>query len=125
MKLFKRVILIIFLLIVLIYVTNITAIPNSVIVFQDESLELGTINGIYIDNSYRTMQTGIVINGKSISKKTKVSLKLFNFIKVKDIEVNVIPKTTVIPLGNSVRIKTLYKWSFSSRTYRSGRRKTI
>ena len=39
---------IIFLLICLIYVTNITGMPKSVILFQGESLNLNTVLGINI-----------------------------------------------------------------------------
>ena len=98
--------LIIFLLIILIYVTNITTIPNSIILFKGENLDLKTAPGIFVDNNdEEAIYTDSKINNESISKKEKVSLKIFNLIKVKDIEVNTIPKTTVIPLGNSVGLK--------------------
>ena len=106
MKKIRRMFLLIFLLIILIYVTNITAIPNNVILFKGENINLGTVFGIYIDeNNYKTLETSVNTNSDSTAKKTKVSLKLFNLIKVKDIEINTIPKTKVIPLGNSVGLK--------------------
>lgn len=106
MKIFKRVLLIIFLLILLIYITNISGIPESIILFKGEQLDLDTVFGIYVDDSNnKTVTTGVTINNETISEKKKVSLKLFNIINVKDIEVNTIPKTTVIPLGNSVGLK--------------------
>ena len=101
----KKILLIVFLLIILIYVTNITAIPNSIVLFKGEDLDLHTAFGIYMNENYETIQTGATINTKSILEKKKVSLKLFNIIDVKNIEVNTIPKTTVIPLGNSVGLK--------------------
>lgn len=108
MKTFKIVLLITILLIILIYVTNITAIPNSIILFKGEDLNLGTILGLYVYKNYnneKTVTTGVAINNEKIVEKNRVSLKLFNLIKVKDIDVSVIPKTTVIPLGNSVGLK--------------------
>lgn len=117
MKIFKRIILILFLLLVLIYVTNITSIPNNIVLFKGEKLELGTVFGVYVDDNiknYETIQTGAMVSGERVSEKTKVSLKLFNLINVKEIEIDTIPKASVIPLGNSARVKTLYKWGISS-----------
>ena len=106
MKIFKRILIIIFLLITLIYVSFISSLPDSIILFKGEELKLNTILGInaYEDlENFETVETGITFNNDTSSKKNKVCLKLFNLINVKDIEVNTIPKTTVIPLGNAVR----------------------
>ncbi len=108
MKILKRVLLILFLLIILIYVTNITSMPDSVILFKGEELNLYTAFGIFVSenlDSYETIQTSSVIDNIDTIEKKKLSLKLFNIIDVKDIEVNTIPQTTVIPLGNSVGLK--------------------
>ena len=108
MKNIRRFFLILILLIILAYVTNITSMPDSIILFQGESLQLGTIFGIYINetsDNYETVQTSSIIeNSKKVEKKN-VTISLFNLIDVKNIEVNAIPKTTVIPLGNSVGLK--------------------
>lgn len=105
MKNLKRILFILFLLIVLVYVTNITSIPNRIILFKGEKPNLKTVFGIYADENYETIQTGATINTQSISEKKKICLKLFNVLDIKDIEVNTIPKTTVIPMGNSVGLK--------------------
>lgn len=105
MKFFRRFFLVLFLTIVLIYVTNITSIPDSIILFKGEEIQLGTIYGIYINNNYETIETASNINGNNILEKKKISIKLFNLINIKDVEVNTIPKTKVIPLGNSVGLK--------------------
>ncbi len=111
MKILKKFFLILFLLILLIYVTNITSIPESILLFKGENLSLGNIFGIYIDEENdKTLEVGANQNDDNILEERKISLKLFNLIKVKEIEVSVIPKTTVIPLGESARFKTLYKW---------------
>ena len=126
MKKYRKIVLILFMLLVLMYVTNITSMPNSIILFKGEELEISTLFGIYLDSTINeTIQTGASMNKDNAVEKTKVSLKLFNLINLKKIDVNVIPKTNVIPLGNSVRIKTLYKWGFSSWTNRNSRGKAI
>ena len=107
-KIFLRICLILFLLVLLVYVTNITAIPDDIILFQGEELNLGLILGISLKedtNSYKAVETSSTINNGNRIEKKKVTLSLFNLIDVKNIEVNTIPGTTVIPLGNSVGLK--------------------
>ena len=79
MKNLKRILLIIFLLIILIYVTNITSIPDSVILFKGEELNLPTIAGIYINektNEEEAIQTSTSLENVNNVEKKKVSLKL-------------------------------------------------
>lgn len=101
--------IIFFLLVILIYVTNITAIPNKVILFKNEKLNLGNIAGITVDvkndQRYTALQTVTNIDDEKIAKDFTVQLKLFNFIPVKEVSVNVIPSTTVIPVGTTVGLK--------------------
>jgi len=107
-KVFLKICLIFFLLLVLVYVTNITAIPDDIILFKGEELNLGLILGISLkenQQSFETVQTSSVINNDNIVEKKKVKLSLFNLIDVKEIEVNTIGNTTVVPLGNSVGLK--------------------
>lgn len=108
MKNIKRILFILILLIILAYVTNITSIPDSIILFQGEKLELGTIFGVWINeasSNYETVQTSSSIEGSNKSEKKNMKVSLFNLIDIKDIEVNTISKTKVIPLGNSVGLK--------------------
>ena len=117
MKKLKPFLLVIFLSLVLIYVTNITQIPNSIILFKGEKMNLGNIFGVNINtntNNYDAIYTGVDIsNNENRVEKTKISLELFNLIKVKDIDVSIIPKTTVIPLGECVGLKLYTNRSFS------------
>ncbi len=107
MKLFRRILIIVFLIILLIYVTNITQMPDSIILFKGESLNLFTVLGVFIkenQDEYKSVQASSSLNTNTIETKT-VSISLFNFIDVKDIEINTIPKTTVVPLGNTIGLK--------------------
>lgn len=107
-KNFLKICLIVFLLVLLVYVTNITAIPDNIVLFQGEELNLGLALGISLKegkDSYKTVETSSIIDNNDKVEKKKVTLSLFNVIDVKDIEVNTIPQTTVIPLGNSVGLK--------------------
>lgn len=107
MKFFKRILIIVFFIILLIYVTNITQLPDSVILFKGENLNLFTVLGVLIKENqeeFRAIQASSSLNNNTIETKT-VSISLFNFIDVKDIEINTIPKTTVILLGNTIGLK--------------------
>lgn len=109
MKNKKIIPIIFFLLIILVYVTNITAIPNNIILFKNEELNLGNILGVTtnVKNSkdYTTLQTSSSIKSINSSEKMVVELSLFNTIPIKEVTVNVIPTTTVIPVGTTVGLK--------------------
>ena len=109
MKLFKKIIIITFLLIIYAYVCNISLIPSNYIIMQGENLRLYTLLGIRLieESSYQTLQTSSTLEQEKINKIGKVSfrLNLFNLIPLKNIDVNVIPKTTVVPMGNAIGMK--------------------
>lgn len=107
-KIFLRICLIFFLLLILVYVTNITAIPDSVVLFKGEELNLGVILGVSLkenNDEVEAIETSASINNGNKVEKKNVKVSLFNLINIKDVEVNTIPKATVIPLGNSVGLK--------------------
>ena len=101
MKKLRRIILVIFLLIILTYVTNATAMPYRVILFEGEELNLQTIFGLEI--SEQVIAVGAGINSPNSLESTTVQLTLFNTIPIKEIEVKKLPQIKVIPLGNTVR----------------------
>lgn len=107
------------LLILYIYIANITLFPKSIVLMQGENLNLATIWGINIsekENSnpnigeYRKeglIEASSIADNTIIEEVGKISLdlNLFNSIPVKEVSVNVIPKTTVVPLGNAIGLK--------------------
>ena len=109
MRLLKKIIIITFLLIIYAYVCNISLLPSNYIIMQGENLHLYTLLGIKLieESSYQTLQTSSVIEQTQTDKigKVKLSLNLFNLISLKNINVNVIPKTTVVPMGNAIGMK--------------------
>ncbi len=48
MKTFKKILLILFLFLILIYTSNLSAIPSNLILFQGETLNIPTLFGINI-----------------------------------------------------------------------------
>lgn len=109
MKLLKKIIIITFLLLIYIYVCNICLLPSSYIIMQGENLNLYTLLGLSLKENldYPILQTSSTIEQTQINKIGKVnfSLNLFNLIPLKNIDVNVIPKTTVVPMGNAIGMK--------------------
>ena len=116
-KKIKPILLILFFLIIYIYVCNITLLPDNIIVFQGEELNIKTIYGLKVNskngynlnngNLYEAMQTANNLS-ESVSNNigtVNLSLDLFGTIPVKEIAINVLPRTTVVPLGNSVGMK--------------------
>lgn len=111
-KKIRAILLILFFLILYIYTCNITMLPDSVIIFQGEELTFKTMIGLKVNNKsinnlYTAMQTATNLSNKISDNigTVNLSLDLFGTIPLKEIDVNVLPRTTVIPLGNSVGLK--------------------
>lgn len=104
MKFIKKFLIIVFLCITLIYVTNITNIPSKIILFEKENLSLGKILGITIKEKERKTIETVSKSSNNIESKT-VQLKLFNLINVKEVQVDIIKDAKVVPLGNTIGIK--------------------
>ncbi len=113
-KLILGTILLSILLICLIYVTNITSIPENIIIFQGEKLNLNTLLGISLkteDKNIETIQNSKIIQTSSnlalneeYTGKVNLSVNLFG-MKVKDVTLNVLETTEVVPLGELVGLK--------------------
>ena len=109
MKIIKKILLISILLIIYIYTLILSYIPDNLVVFEGENLNINTILGVNLkakDNS-QTVLTSSSVNNQSINQigNTKISVNLFEKFFIKDVNVSVIPKTKVIPLGNIAGVK--------------------
>ena len=112
-KKIKPILLILFFLLIYVYVCNITLIPNNIVVFQGEQVNFKTLYGIEIKSNkknlgaYDIMQTATNLSEKVSDKVGNVSLSLdlFGTIPLKKIDVNVLPRTKVIPMGNTIGMK--------------------
>lgn len=109
MKSYKKIIIVILLMLVFAYVCNITLLPSSYIIMQGENLNIFTLLGLYIKPkvNYQTMQTASNINKTKVNELGKIDfdLSFFNIFKLKEINVNVISKTKIIPMGNAIGMK--------------------
>ena len=110
MKIIKKIICIVLLITIYVYVCNITMLPSSIILMQGEELKLDTILGVNITNA-KVMQASSNINNSILEEtgKMELELNLFNLFSVKEVTVNVIPKTTVVPIGKAIGMKMYTK----------------
>ena len=97
-----------FLIITFIYVCAIDSIPKSVILFQGESLNTKKIFGISLEN--KNSEYGAILTSTDSIDKTKIGttnleVKLFNTFRIKDIDVSVIERTKIIPVGQISGVK--------------------
>ena len=103
---------IIILIISYIYLCSILSVPQDIVIFEGDNLNLKMAQGLSLDSDNKqTVLTASNINKEKISQTgvNKLDLNLFGNIKVKDVSVSVIPKTTVIPLGNAIGMKLYTK----------------
>lgn len=106
---------IIILLILYIYVCSATFIPNEIVLMEGEKLNFKIARGISLTNS-KALEDQVVLTASNINKEkvatsgnTKMDLNLFGAIKLKQININVIPKTKVVPLGTAIGMKLYTK----------------
>ena len=103
MKFKKSFFLLIVLTIIFVYITNISAIPEKLILFQNEDYELNLLKGIEIaENNENKIKTDII-------GELKLKLKALGVIPVKDISVSVVPEQLVIPVGETLGVKLYSK----------------
>lgn len=111
----------IFLVIALVYVSDITNLPDNVILFEGEALNLKTILGVNIETAFSSNPNiekienyeTITVSSKPIDADYTGTLNLevlFLGFKVKEINVDIIENTEVVPLRKPYRGKALYKW---------------
>ena len=113
----KKILIILMSFIIYVYVCNITFLPSNIIIFQGEDINLRTLAGISIRKNEdikmksveasNDIETSNSINASSGSYE--INLDLFGTIPVKEINVNVIEKTKVVPCGELIGVKMYSK----------------
>ena len=107
-KILKMLLLVFFLSVIYVYTLVIENIPNELVVFEGEAISMRTLLGITIkDEKQETIEVSSN-NGNTVSDevgKSTLEVSLFNNISLKNVDVSVLPKTTVIPVGNIAGVK--------------------
>lgn len=107
-KILKMLLLVFFLLVIYIYTLVIGNIPNKMVVFQGEDISMQTLFGISVKyNDLETIETSSDLKSQASLNigNNNINVSLFDNIPLKNVEVNVLPKTTVIPVGNIAGVK--------------------
>lgn len=106
-NLFKKLLLVSFLLIVYLYTLAITNLPDNLVVFEGETISMKTLLGLNIKINDETIET-LSNNSQSITQqpgKATLEVSLFDNINIKNVNVDVLPRTKVIPVGNIAGVK--------------------
>ncbi len=111
-KKFTKITIILVLLLSYVYICSINSIPKNIVIFEGENLNLKIATGLTLKSkNSKTILTASNINKEKINTEgaNNLNLNLFGTIPVKEVSVNVIPKTTVVPLGNAIGMKLYTK----------------
>ena len=90
------------LIIILLYVTNITQIPSRIFLMSGEKIQLKKLAGITLTKSQNEIQE--TWQDKNLDT-SKMDVKIFGTLKVKEVSVTTYPKIKVIPTGNLIGLK--------------------
>lgn len=107
MKHLKRGILLFVLFFIFIYVVSIDNIPQTIEIFQGEEINIPTLWGVKISNETKSIETSSTLYSSTFDEigEEKLKVSLFDKIRLKTINVNVIEDVDVIPVGAIVGIK--------------------
>lgn len=108
-KIAIKITMIILLLVIYIYIVYVQSIPDNIVVFEGETISLKTILGlkadlIQEDEVVETISSNQSSVMDSVGKKT-AKISLFENITLKDVSIDVLPRTKVIPVGSIAGIK--------------------
>ena len=110
MKKTVKILLIVFLFCTYIYVSKIDSIPTKTIIFQGEKLDIGDFWGISVEvendkTSSVLASTNLEDSIQPETGNVTAKVKLFDIFTVKNVDVSVIKKSSVIPVGQIAGLK--------------------
>ena len=100
-------ILLTFLILIYIYTIVITSMPDKMVVFEGEEINIKTLLGLNLMEKSESMTVSSNVNNQKINELgvKKLTLNLFDKLPLKSINVSVLPRTKVIPVGNIAGVK--------------------
>lgn len=93
----KKILTIIFLFVIYVYIVCISVIPENIILFEDESLDLKTLPGIEFIETASTSNEGLNF--------THIDVKAFGVINAKETNITRIEDAEVVPVGKVIGLK--------------------
>lgn len=100
-KILRILLLVFFLFVAYVYILSIDTIPNKMTLFEGENMNFKTIFGIQL----KPKEEPAIETSSSSGYKQNYEVRLFDNIKLKNVDVNIIPKTKVIPVGSIAGVK--------------------
>lgn len=107
-KTITKLLLVFLLMVIYAYTLAIENIPNNIVIFEGENIALKTLFGMEIKTDTETMETVSNYNTNSISEKSgkaTIQVSLFDNFSLKDVNVDILPRSKVIPVGNIAGVK--------------------
>ena len=107
-KTITKLLLVFFLMVIYAYTLTIENIPSKIVILDGENISIKTMLGMQIKMKSETMETASNYNAQAINGKigkTTLEVNLFDNIPLKDVNVDILPKTKVIPVGNIAGVK--------------------
>ena len=108
-KIIKIGIPIFILIIVYIYVLMIESIPNNITIFQGENIQIKQLWGIGLNkqNNEEIVEASSNKNQNTINQVNteKIKISLLDKINIKNVNIDILPKTKVIPVGSVAGVK--------------------
>lgn len=106
-KIIIKILTILVLFIIYAYILAISNIPNNIVVFEGESINLNSLLGLKIKvNDSESIQVySSETNKIDTAGKTTAEVSLFDNIPIKSVDIDVLPKTNVIPIGSMAGLK--------------------
>ena len=107
MKTLRKISLIFVLFFIYAYIISIDNIPQTIVVFKGEPINISTLWGVEIKRQNNSIETSTDLSQntfENIGNET-LEVSIFDKIKVKTIDVNVMDEIEVIPVGEIVGVK--------------------
>lgn len=107
-KTITKLLLVFFLMVIYAYTLTIENIPSQLVILEGENINLKTLLGMQIKMETEAMETASNYNENTISPKSgkaTLQVSLFDQISLKDVNVDILPRTKVIPVGNIAGVK--------------------
>ena len=107
-KTITKLLLVFFLMVIYAYTLTIENIPNQLVIFEGENINVKTLLGMQIKMDTEAMETASNYNENTVSPKSgkaTLQVSLFDQISLKDVNVDILPRTKVIPVGNIAGVK--------------------
>ena len=105
-KILLKLLLVFFLIVFYSYFLFIQSIPDKLVLFEGENINIKKLFGISIkQENEKILETSSNSQITEEVGKKNLEVSLFDKISIKTVEVNTLPKTTVIPVGNIAGLK--------------------